>query len=110
MGDVYGRRRQNMRFLKGFIFGLFLSCVFYSYADKISSPPPLSDINPALIHYLQELYVNFHRLEVVTTNPDSARSGKRGDMLLLQTGGSNYLEINTDSSTQWRGILLQDSP
>ena len=80
------------------------------FASKISSPPPLAETSPALQHYLQELYDNYHRLEVVTTNPDGSRYGKKGDMLLLQTGGNSYLEINTDSSTTWLGVQLTDTP
>ena len=95
------------RFTLGLFLGLFISTAF---ADKISSPPPLSKDMIIIQHYLQEIYQNLHRLEVVTTNPDGSRQGKKGDMLLLQTGGNNYLEINTDSTTQWRGGLLLDTP
>ena len=71
------------------------------YADKINSPPPLQDIPVSLQIYLQEIKDNFHRLEVVTTNPDGLRNGKRGDQLLLQIDGSSYITVNTDSSTTW---------
>jgi len=80
------------------------------FADKIPSPPPLKESPPALQDYLSEIYENFHRLEVVTTNPDGSRTGKKGDMLLLQTGGNSYLEINSDSSTAWLGVQLTDTP
>ncbi len=96
------------KFILGLIIGLMFSFITVN-ADKISSPPPLED-NPIILHYLQEIYSNLHRLEVVTTNPDGSRQGKRGDALLLQTGGNNYLEINTDSSTTWRGASLIDTP
>lgn len=97
-----------MRFLLGLITGVFLSTGVIAYADKISSPPPIQD--PSVYHYLRQIYENFHRLEVVTTNPDGVRSGKKGDMLLLQTGGTNYIEINTDSTTEWRGVALSNTP
>lgn len=87
--------------------GLFVSTAF---ADRISSPPPLPDEPPAEQAYLTEIYNNFHRLEVVTTNPDGSRNGKKGDMLLLQTGGNSYLEINSDSSTIWLGVQLTNTP
>ena len=79
-------------------------------ADNISAPPPLPNSEPSVAHYFRQIYENFHRLQVVTTNPDGVRNGKKGDMILLQTGGNSYLEINSDSGTTWRGILLADTP
>ena len=90
-----------------FILGILI-CVGVVFADNITSPPPIKD--PTISHYFKQIYDNFHRLQVVTTNPDGVRSGKKGDMVLLQTGGSSYLEINSDSSTTWLGILLSDTP
>lgn len=86
------------------------------YADKISSPPPLQKACPeckqdtALYHYLREIYENFHRLEIVTSTPNGSRQGKRGDMVVYQTGGISYLAINTDSSTTWSGVVLTNIP
>ena len=96
-----------MRFIAGFIFGFLLSAVIV-FADNISAPPPIKDAN--VLHYFTQIYNNFHRLQVVTTNPDGTRNGKTGDMILLQTGGTSYLEINTNSSTTWRGVALSDTP
>lgn len=97
--------------MKNFLLGLFIGTIIYTaFADKISSPPPLQNEPSAEQHYFQEIYENFHRLEIVTTNPDGSRSGKKGDMLLLQTGGNSYLEINTNSGNQWLGVLLSDTP
>ena len=81
-----------------------------SLADKISAPPPLRDEPQAEQHYLKEIYDNFHKLEVVTTNPDGSRNGKKGEMLLLQTGGNSYLEINSDGSNTWLGVQLTNTP
>ena len=99
-----------------FIIGLILSFSLIGnvYADKISAPPPLSkeykDISEVLYHYLREMFDNYHVLEVVTTNPDGSRSAKKGAMILLQTGGKHYLEINTDGVKEWRGVELTDVP
>lgn len=86
------------------------------FADKISSPPPLQKVCPeckqdtALYHYLREIYENFHRLEIVTSTPNGSRQGKKGDMVVFQTGGISYLAINTDSSTTWSGVVLTTIP
>ncbi len=96
-----------MKFIIGFICGFIISAGLV-LADNITSPPPIKD--PTIAHYFKQIYDNLHRLQVVTTNPDGSRSGKRGDMVLLQTGGSSYLEINSDSGTTWRGVILTDTP
>lgn len=94
--------------MRNFLIGIILGLATVTMADNITSPPPMPD--PTIALYFQEIYENFHRLQVVTTNPDGTRNGKKGDMVLLQTGGNTFLEINTNSSTQWRGILLSDTP
>lgn len=101
---------QFKNFILGIVLGFLFGNLLLVHADKISSPPPLADSPVALQHYLREMYRNFHRLEVVTSNPDGSRQGKKGDMLLLQTGGNSYIEVNSDSSTTWLGIQLSDTP
>ncbi len=97
--------------MKNFILGLFLgSFICSASADKIPAPPPMPDESPAEQAYLYGIYTNLHRLEVVTTNPDGLRNGKKGDMLLLQTGGNSYLEVNSDSSNTWLGVQLTNIP
>ena len=81
-----------------------------AYADKISAPPPLQDEPPTEQHYFKEIYDNFHELEVTTTNPDGSRSADKGSMILLQTGGNSYFEINSDGSTEWLGVILTNTP
>ena len=101
-----------MKFIIGLI--LIFSLIGNVYADKISSPPPLSkeyaDISGVLYHYLKEIFDNYHVLEVVTTNPDGVRNGTKGAMLLLQTGSKHYLQINTDGAKEWRGEELTNTP
>ena len=97
--------------MKNFLLGLFLG-VFISVAlaGNISTPPPLEGEPAAEQHYLDEIYRNWNRLEVVTSNPDGSGNGKKGDMLLLQTGGSSYFEVNSDSNTTWLGVQLTNTP
>lgn len=87
---------------------LFLLIASIGFADKIPSPPRIDDL--VIRDYFQKIYDNLHRLEVVTTNPDGSRNGKKGDMLLLNSGEIYYLEINTNSGTVWSGIQLQNLP
>lgn len=96
-----------MKFIIGFICG-FLFSAGLVLADNITSPPPIKD--PTIAHYFKQIYDNFHRLQVVTTNPDGSRNGKKGDMLHLQTGGNYYHCENVDSSTTWRCVQLLDVP
>ncbi len=97
--------------MKNFLLGLFLGVYMsFAFAGNILPPPPL-DSEPAVEqHYFDEIYRNWHRLEVVTTNPDGARNGKKGDMLHLQTGGNYYHCENVDSLTTWRCSQLTDIP
>ena len=93
------------------IFWLLLFLIIFhvvARADLISSPPPIKD--PNVYHYFRQIYENFHRLQVVTTNPDGTRSGKKGDMVLLETGGVLYIEINANSGTVWSGVALGNVP
>lgn len=99
-----------MRLICGAILGFCLAITLTVGADNIPSPPPLSEQPPELQHYLRSIYENFHRLPVTTTNPDGSRRGKKGDMVLLQTGGNSYIEINSDSSTTWLGVILTNTP
>ena len=102
--------RESRSCLIGVILGFILAISLTAMADNIPSPPPLSGQPPELQHYLRSIYENFHRLPVTTTNPDGVRNGKKGDMVLLITGGSYYLEINVDSLQTWRGVALTNTP
>ena len=93
------------------IFFIILLLSFgVAYADKISAPPILQDEPVAEQLYFQEIYNNFHKLEVTTTNPDGARSADKGSMIFLQTGGNSFLEINSNGSTEWLGVQLTNTP
>ena len=91
------------KFVFGLILGLFISTAF---ADKISSPPPLDEKLVTVQHYLQEIYTNLHRLEVVSVIPDTVRQGKKGDVLLYISGATYRLYINVDSATTWKLATL----
>ena len=94
------------RFALGLILGLFISTAF---ADKISAPPPLKagqDNAVTIQHYLQEIFLNLHRLEVVSTSPDTVRNGKKGDMLLYISGATYRLYLNVDGAKSWKYTTL----
>jgi len=107
LANIY---RESRSYLIGGVLGFILAISINVMADNIPSPPPLASQPPELQHYLRSIYENFHRLPVTTTNPDGSRRGKKGDMVLLQTGGNSYIEVNSDSSTTWLGILLSNTP
>lgn len=94
-----------MKFILGFIFGFMISAGVV-LADNITTPPPIKDAN--VYHYLRQVYENFHRLQVVSVDPDAARSGKKGDMVLYLTGGVGVLCVNVDSATDWDCATLTD--
>lgn len=73
----------------------------YSYTD-----------NPALDRDVKTLYDWISRLEVVTTNPDGSRTAKyAGEIVKLEIGGNEYLEVaHAAGSTVWRGVLLTNTP
>ena len=93
------------KFITGFIIGFILSGMIVS-ADNISAPPPIKDAN--IFHYFTQIYNNFHRLQVVSSDPDASRNGKKGDMLFYLTGGVGSFCVNTDSSTDWDCTVLTD--
>ena len=92
------------------LIGLILGFCLSSWAADIPSPPNLPDMPVSLQHYLGRIFNHLGRIEVTETNPDGSRNGKKGEILLLQTGGSNYIEVNTDGSTTWEGTVLSDTP
>jgi len=99
---------------KTYIIVFVIMMVFISIevvkAGNITSPPALEKDQTALSLYLQEIHDNFNRVEFTTTNPDGSRNGKKGDLLILSSGTTFYLQANTDSATQWRGIALSNTP
>lgn len=86
---------------------IFLICLLFSfnvYADKISAPPQLSGEPVAEQHYWQEIYNNFHVLEVTTTAPNGNRKGVIGKMIIYNNSGTFELWINTTGLTVWQQI------
>lgn len=94
------------KFLQGLFLGIVMATCFSLYADKISAPPPLPDEPVAEQLYLHDLYINLHRLEVVSSIPDTIRSGKKGDMLIYISGATYRLYLNVDSATSWKYVAL----
>lgn len=100
----------------GIIIG-FLVGGSSAYALRIQKPPVITEFNKNSIAQLNDTLAKLwnvtngrYQLDIVTTNPDGATKGDIGDMLLLNSGGTYYLEINTTGSTVWRGTALSDTP
>ena len=80
------------------------------WAGNIAQPPVIQD--KVTKEYLKTIADNWNKLEVVTSNPDGSRSGRLGEMILLNSSGTYYLEICTSSpdGTVWKGTQLSDTP
>lgn len=88
-----------------------------SYALRISKPKTITKLDDSAITILNEALEQIwnvtngrYNLNITTTNPDGNVIGNVGDMILLNSSGTYYLEINTTGAKVWRGILLQDLP
>ncbi len=80
-------------------------------AKVISTSAPYTNQTVEELNYNRELYDNEGIIEFVTTNPDGSRTGRKGETVILYTGGKYYLETCvTGSTTYWRGIELTDTP
>lgn len=87
------------------------------YAYRISKPDKITKIDEASLAKLNIILENLwdltngrYTLNIVTSNPDGSAKGTIGDVVLFNNSGTFYLEINTDGSTQWRGVQLTDTP
>lgn len=90
---------------------IFLLCGIV-IAGNLPEPSPFKDMPIEQWNYLKEIARNFNNLTVVKTNPDGARTGKYGDMVLFNNSGTYYLEIcvSSPTGTVWRGCALTDIP
>lgn len=92
------------QFIAGFILGAFVTSSIV-LAGQIASPPPFGDINPALQHYLREIYDNIHIPPVTTTAPNNSRRGREGAIVIYNNSGTYELWIKTNvDSTDWDKI------
>ena len=91
---------------------IFLGIYTSAYAGNLTQPPVLKKEPVEEQHYLKEIYNNWNNLEGTTTNPDGSRRGNYGDMLLLNSSGTYYLEIcvSSPNGTVWVGEQLTDTP
>ena len=97
--------------MRTYLILLLVFCVLTpAIAARINSPAPLAGEPVAEQDYLREVYDNWQIIEVTETNPDGSRTGTKGQMLLLQTGGNSFLEINSDGDTTWLGVQLTNTP
>ena len=88
-----------------------------SYAYRIPKPQRITDFDQNGLVTLNETLEQLwdvtngrYNLTTVTTNPDGAKSGKGGDMVLFNNSGTYYLAINTTGAKIWRSVVLTDTP
>jgi hypothetical protein len=106
--------------MRKFIVGLILGSLLVngiSYAYRIPKPQRITGFDQNGLVILNETLEQLwdvtngrYSLNTTTTNPDGSLQGNGGDMILLNTGGNYYLEINTTGAKVWRGILLSNTP
>lgn len=95
------------------IFTVTAFCLFTTYVFAGLLPaPPVRNVSVEEQHYLRSIYENHNKLEIVTSNPDGSRTGKRGDILLFNDSETYYLEIciSSPTGTVWKGVALSDTP
>ena len=82
----------------------------YAWAGLIPEPPPIKDFETRT--YLKTLYNNHNNLEIVNTNPNGSRNGKRGDTLLYVGATQSVITICVSSpdGTQWLASPLTVVP
>ncbi len=90
--------------MKYFIILLILLYPTIVSADKIPTPPPMKDTELAAQQYFRTLYLNFHNLEVITTTPNGNRTGRVGDIVLFNDGGTFKLFVNTTGVKVWQQL------
>ena len=102
------------KLILGLIIGLFIGGVAYGY--RISKPSRITDFDQKGLVVIND---NFERLwditngryslNTVTVNPDGVTKGNGGDIVLLNSGGTYYLELCV-GGTIWRGVQLSNTP
>ena len=84
----------------------------YCNAGQLRNPPVVPDQTIEQINFNNDIHRNWNNLEITTTNPDGSRTGRRGDILLLNDSGTYYLEVcvSSPTGTVWNGSALSDTP
>ena len=104
-----------MKLIIAFIIGFCLaSGIVYGY--RIPKPNRITDFDQKGLVVINDNFEKLfditngrYSLNIVTVNPDGATRGDTGDMLLLNVGGTYYLEICV-GGTVWRGEELSNTP
>ena len=80
------------------------------WAGLIPEPPPIKDFETRT--YLKTLYNHHNNMEIVTSNPNGSRNGKRGDVLLYVGATQSVLTVCVSSpdGTQWLSSPLTVVP
>ena len=103
------------KFILGIIIGSFL-VTSVSYAYRIPKPQRITEFNHnglvilnESLEQLWDLTNGRYNLTLVTSNPDGVTKGNAGDMVLLLSGGTYYLEVCA-GGTVWLGEALSNTP
>ena len=94
-----------------------LIIALHCFAGELPAPPPLPEESAVEQDYLQKIYANWNKLEVLeganaTTNPDGLKKGVKGEIVYFNNTDTNktYLEVNIDGNVTWRGVELTNLP
>ena len=84
----------------------------YCNAGQLRNPPVVPDQTIEQINFNNDIHSNWQNLEIVTSTPNGSRTGRRGDILLLNNSGTYYLEVcvSSPTGTVWHGIVLSQTP
>jgi len=74
----------------------------YVWAGELPFPPALKDEPVEELAYLRTIQRNWNNIPIVTTNPNGARNGNLGDMILYNNSGSWKDCYNIDGGQSWR--------
>ena len=106
------------KFILGICIGVGLAIAFNAYSYRPPKPTKLTKLDETsqivklneALESLWNVIDGRYSLNIVTVNPDGARKGDVGDMILFNNSETYYLAINTTGVKVWRSVLLQNTP
>ena len=101
-----------------FLIGIFIPLTFEVYPYRPAKPARLFDLKQETqivqlnesLENLWNVVMGRYSLDIVTVNPDGARKGDVGDMVLFNNSGTFYFAINTTGAKIWRSVQLTNTP
>ena len=106
------------KFILGICIGVGLAIAVNAYSYRPPKPTRLTKLDEiSQIVQLNEALENLwnvidgrYALNIVTVNPDGARRGDVGDMVLFNNSGTYYFAVNTTGAKVWRSVQLTNTP